>query len=210
MNDCPPLVFDPPFTVATPSIPPNANGWNNTPVTINLQATDNADGAGVYDVGYFLSGAVTTGGMMYFHGANASVDITLQGLTTITYQSRDYGRNIEEPKSLVVRIDTTPPVLSGLPVPGCSIWPPNEQMVQIANVASTDNLSGTDSLVVTGSVNYPASGNEVPDIVINGGTVMARARPPKEGNPVVYTVTAVATDKAGNSSTLSGICKVGK
>jgi hypothetical protein len=83
-------------------------------------------------------------------------------------------------------------------------------MVEIANVASTDTLSGTNSLVVTGSVNYPADGNESPDIVINGGSVSVRARPPKQGNPIVYTVTAVATDKAGNSSTVSGTCKVDK
>ena len=147
---------------------------------------------------------------MYFSGDNASIDIGLQGLTTVTYQAKDFNGNIEQSKSLLVRIDTTPPVVSGLPVPGCSIWPPNEQMVQIANVASNDTLSGTDSLVVTGSVNSPADGNEVPDIVINGGKVTVRARPPKEGNPIVYTVTAVATDKAGNSSTLSAICKVDK
>ena len=201
----------PPSTIATPSIPPNANGWNNTPVKISLRSTDNFEGSGVHGFAYSLSGAVTSGGLMDFRfGDSASIDIGLQGLTTIAYRAVDYNRNLEEPKSLLVRIDTTPPVLSGLPVPGCSIWPPNEQMVQIANVASNDTLSGTDSLVVTGSVNSPANGNEVPDIVINGGTVTVRARPPKEGNPIVYTVTAVATDKAGNSSTLSAICKVDK
>jgi hypothetical protein len=199
----------PPSTTATLSTPPNANGWNNTPVKINLQSTDGIDGSGVLSMAYSLSGAVTTG-PSYVTGANASVDVGVQGLTTITYQAKDNNWNIEQPKSLSVRIDTTAPAVSGLPVPGCSVWPPNEQMVEIANVASADTLSGTNSLVVTGSVNYPADANESPDIVVNGGTVTVRARPPRSGNPIVYTVTAVATDKAGNSSTLSGICKVDK
>ena len=200
----------PPTTIAIPSVSPNANGWNATPVKISLQATDNFEGAGVYDILYAASGALTTGGTLEFFGTTGSIDISLQGLTTLTYQARDKNRNIEGPKSLLVRIDLTPPVVSGLPVPGCSIWPPNEQMVQIADVTATDNFSGTNSLVVTASVNDPASGNEVPDILISGATVSVRARPAKGGNPITYTVTAVSTDNVGNSATKSATCTVGK
>src|SRR5215470_2991920 len=40
----------PPVTVATPSVPPNSAGWNNTNVIVMLKSTDNPGGTGVKQI----------------------------------------------------------------------------------------------------------------------------------------------------------------
>ncbi len=52
---------DAPVTTATPTPAPNGAGWNNTDVTVTLNATDGA-GTGVKEIVYSVSGAQTAGG----------------------------------------------------------------------------------------------------------------------------------------------------
>ena len=49
----------PPVTTATPVPSPNSNGWNNTSVTLTLDATDNSGGSGVKEVTYQVGAHVT-------------------------------------------------------------------------------------------------------------------------------------------------------
>ena len=48
----------------------------------------------------------------------------------------------EAAKALTVRLDGSAPVINGLPVGGCSLWPPNHEMRQVAVVSAADALSG--------------------------------------------------------------------
>jgi hypothetical protein len=141
----------PPTTTAIPSPGPNGNGWNNTSVTVELNATDNPGGSGVKQIQYALSGSENIG-LQTVAGNVAPVPISAEGITTLTYFAEDNAGNQETSKTLTVRIDETPPVISGLPVQGCTIWPPNHKLVQVATVTAADGLSGPapSSFSVTG------------------------------------------------------------
>ena len=194
----------PPTTTASPSPSPNFNGWNNTNVTVTLNATDNPGGSGVKQIQYALSGAQNLG-WQTVPGNVASVTISAEGTTTLSYFATDNAGNQETVKTLTVRIDKTPPIISGMPAPGCTIWPPNHKLVQVATVSATDVLSGLapGSFAVTGTSNDPANGQ----IVITGGpnqfNVQLRA-----DKGLIYTLTASASDLAGNVTTQQATCIV--
>jgi hypothetical protein len=111
-----------------------------------------------------------------------------------------------------INIDKTPPVLSGLPTAGCTLWPPDHKFVTVATISGSDALSGLASLNVTGSSNEPMDPND-PDIIISGTgtrprTVQLRADRLGTGTGRVYTLTTTATDVAGNMTTAVSTCTV--
>jgi hypothetical protein len=194
----------PPTTVATASPGPNSNSWNNTNVTIDLNATDNAGGSGVKQIQFALSGAENTG-LQTVAGNAASVTISAEGITVLTYFATDNAGNQETAKTLTVRIDKTPPVISGLPARGCTIWPPNHKLVQVAKVIAADALSGLapGSFKVTGTSNDPDDGK----IEITGGPSQFIVQLGADKGQV-YVLTATASDLAGNTVTNQTTCKV--
>jgi hypothetical protein len=97
----------PPTTIATSSPVPDATGWNNTTVTVNLNATDNPGGSGVKQIKFATTGAQTTFGIV--HDSSASIVITAEGTTTIQFSATDNAGNTESPTSLTVRINKTLP-----------------------------------------------------------------------------------------------------
>lgn len=203
----------PPVTSATPIPSPNGNGWDNTSVTVALNASDNRGGSGVKNIQFALSGAQKSG-LKAVAGIAASVTILAEGTTTLSYFATDYAGNEEASKSLVIKIDKTPPVISGLPVLGCTLWPPNGKLVQVATVSATDALSGLapGSFNVSGTSNEPSDPNN-PDIVITpnssgGYVVQLRADRLGSGTGRVYTLNATATDLAGNVATATATCSV--
>lgn len=133
-----PLDTTPPTTTATPSPRPNPNGWNNTTVTVDLSAEDNPGGSGVKEISYTLSGATLGGSVVA--GNSASVPISAEGSTTITYFATDIAGNQESPKTLMVRIDKSPPEM----VARCA--PPGGSPFLTGR-----DLSGITSVVLTGS-----------------------------------------------------------
>jgi probable HAF family extracellular repeat protein len=191
----------PPITTAVQSPPPNASGWNKANVTVSLTSTDNSGGSGVKQIQITLSGAQT--GSQLINGTGASVTVTAEGLTTVTWYAVDVAGNVEAPKSLPIRIDRTAPAVTGLPMPGCVIWPPDKRLVQFT-VSGSDALSGLSSLAVSATSSEPISPG---DIVINGGSVQLRANRNSDLGRV-YTVNATASDIAGNITTASGTCTV--
>jgi hypothetical protein len=201
-----------PTTTATPSPGPNANGWNKTNVVINLSAVDNPGGSGVKAINFSLSGA--QGGAGGVAGSNAAVTISAEGTTTLTYFATDNAGNQEAAKTLTVRIDKTPPIISGLPAPGCTLWPPNHRMVQVAMVTASDGLSGLapGSPIITATSSEAAlqvgSGQTDADIVITGTSVQLRAERAGAGTGRVYMISASASDIAGNSAAATATCTV--
>lgn len=104
-----------------------------------------------------------------------------------------------------------PPTISGMPEAGCSLWPPNNRLVQVAAVTATPMQGATlASFTVTGVSNEPAGRDE--DIVIAASgsprTVQLRAQREGSGSDRIYTLTAVATDSFGNTATATGTCTV--
>lgn len=94
-----------PSTTATSSPGPNASGWNNGPVTVTLAAADNPGGSGVKQIKFSTAGAQTTFDVV--HASIASIVITAEGITTISFSATDNAGNTESPKTLTVKIDKT-------------------------------------------------------------------------------------------------------
>ena len=96
---------------------------------------------------------------------------------------------------------------------GCFLWPPNSKLVQVAVVTATDPLLVPGSLNVTGVSNEPSDDPKNPEIVITpngsgGYVVQLLAERLGTGTGRVYTLTAAASDVAGNTSTVVTTCTV--
>jgi len=201
-----------PTTRATASPGPNANGWNRTNVTVTLDAADNP-GGWVDQVHYSLDGAQKSDPQVVA-GHTTSFDVMTPGVTIVTYFATDAAGNEEAAETLTVRLDGAAPVISGLPVHRCTLWPPNHQMVEVATVSAADALSGVapGSFQVTASSNEPSDPGD-PDVVIapdgsGGFTVRLRAERLGEGAGRTYTLTATARDLADNVATVTTTCTV--
>jgi hypothetical protein len=208
--EAPMLDFIPPTTVAALSPLPTASGWNNTNVTVALNASDNQGGSGVKQIQYSFSASAP----QIVPGASASVAMTNEGVVTLSYGAVDNGGNAEVMKSIGIKIDKTAPAISGMPAPGCTLSPAKHQMVVVAKVTASDSLSGLASLNVSATSNEPDSGTgggDVPgDIVINNGTVQLRAERSPSGKGRTYTISATASDLAGNTRIATATCFVPK
>ena len=179
------LTITPPTTTAVPSPKPNASGWNNTNVTVALNATDNLGGSGVKEIQFSLSGAHPEAGLV--SGSVASVPITAEGTTTLTYFARDNAGNAEAPKTLPVRIDKTAPTVtfaSPTPPPNAAGW--NNGRVSIA-FTTADSLSGVATTTSAGPLLLTTEGRGVTQTV----TVTDVA-----GNSATFTAPAVNIDKS--------------
>ena len=199
----------PPASALTASPPANAAGWNRSDVTVRVAASDghNVVASGLERLHVEMSGAQT--GSWDFPGETdgyhvEDLVVSTEGETTVTYFAEDRRGNVEAARSFAVRIDRTPPALTGLPR-GCELWPPNHKMVHVADVAGEDARSGLDGLFLSASSSDLAGED---DIAINGGSVDLRAAKAAQGRARVYEVNATAVDMAGNTGAASGTCTV--
>ena len=199
-----------PTTTATSNPLPNGNGWNNADFTVTLAATDNANGAGVKQIAFSTTGAQVGSGIV--SGDRATVDIATEGQTIITYSATDNAGNVEIQKSITVQLDKTPPSIAGLPPAGCEIWPPNHKMIQVATVAVQDGVSGAASFDVQATSSEPATPGQTDTAISGTGlaarTIAVRADRLASGPGRTYTLTAQATDLAGNVATAVATCTV--
>jgi len=200
----------PPVSTGNASATPNANGWYREPVWIVLRATDPAPNAsGVDVIRYTLSGAVNDSGTF---GPNGTYSIDADGVTTFTWYAVDRAGNAEAPHTLTISIDRAPPVISGLPT-SCNVWPPNGKMVTVATVSASDSASGIASLTVNGASSEAPSSRGQADVQVTGTGIAPRIvsvrgdRDPN-GSGRTYTITASATDLAGNAAAAVGTCTV--
>ena len=207
-----------PVTTATVTPLPNANGWNKTAVNVSLEATDLASGlndtpAGWVDLlRYSLTGA-QVGAETVVSGHSASFGVAPAGVTTVKYSATDAAGNDETARTLDVRIDGAPPVLSGLPSPECTLWPVNHELRRVAVVHASDAVSG----IARGSFRVNATSNEPmdpADVAVtedeNGGLIVELRSERSGGNKSgrIYKLTVTAQDLAGNEVTGTAICTV--
>jgi hypothetical protein len=180
----------------TPSRTPaaNANGWNNTNVTVSFACVDSLSG--------LAPGSPPAPTILSTEGTNQQVSGTCLDLAGNSASAAASGINI----------DKTQPVVSGLPAANCKLWPPNHKFVTVATISGADLLSGLASFSVTGTSNEPQNPND-PDIIITGTglgprTVQLRADRLGTGTGRVYTLTTAATDAAGNLVNTTSTCLV--
>jgi hypothetical protein len=104
-------------------------------VTVTFTSTDNAGGTGVEEIDFTLAGAQVASSIV--SGSSASVIISTEGSTIVTYFAIDKAGNQEVQKMVTVEIDRTPPsVTCGSPD---GLWHASD--VPIPCTAS-DSLSG--------------------------------------------------------------------
>ena len=185
--------------VSTAALSPAAvNGWYVHP-TVMLNATDQ-DGD-LDRIEYRLDG---TGAWHPYAGA---FSVTGDGARLLEYRAVDRADNAEPVRSLTFKIDATPPSFAGLPPVPCTLWPPNNSLVQVASITATDAGSGAApaTLVIRASSNQVTAEG---DIVITGGNVALRAKRPGSQDGRTYTIDATVDDLAGNRATTSATCTV--
>jgi YVTN family beta-propeller protein len=190
----------PPHTMAAASPPPNAAGWNNSNVSVSLNAMDNAGGSGVARISYAINGTAP----IILNSASASFVISSEGINTITYFATDNAGNVEAAHQLVIKLDKTAPIVSCSTAPSM-LWPPNHKLVKVATAVNVqDSLSGPAGFELQSiTSNEPDSGRG--DIVgwnigtpdVNG---QLRAERLGSGNGRTYTLEYLGFDIAGNSA----------
>ena len=198
----------PPVTTAVRSEEPNASGWNARDVNVTFSATDEARGSGLASIEYAITGAQAGSGSL---ASGASVTISSEGVSTITYQARDRAGNLEAPRTVRVAIDKSKPVISGMPGDACNLWPPNRKMVEVGIVIAESGAAPIASFsVVAASNEAPAAGESDTSIAGSGNsrTVALRADRDPKGSGRVYSINATATDEAGNTMTAAATCRV--
>jgi hypothetical protein len=182
---------------------PKANEWYSSDVKVSLNATD--DKSGVAKTLY----KINDGDWSQYTNA---FELQNEGVNTVEYKSIDNAGNVEETKSIEVKIDKTAPTLT-VSFDQSVITNKNHKLVPInASVKAVDNLSGVDSYELVSIVsNQPdhakGSGNTTQDIQgAEFGTsdlnFLVRAERSGSGDRV-YTITYRATDSAGNTVTAS-------
>jgi hypothetical protein len=119
----------------------NAAGWHRTNVTVALRATDEPGGSGVKSITFSATGAQVIP-QATMTGSTASVPITAEGVTTLSFFATDQAGNAVAPQTLVVRIDKSPPEAA------LRFDPVRQDLV----VLGQDALSGVPSGPVTPTV----------------------------------------------------------
>ena len=196
-----PLDTNAPVVTLAVNPPANAGGWHNSaPVTVNLTATDGG-GSGVKELRYWING----GGVTVVEGGAASVQINAEGVNTLSVRAIDNAGNVSNVATGVVKLDFTPPAISGVSANPSILSAPNHKMRDVTisyNVA--DNFSpAICTLGVTSNepVNGTDDGDTAPDWeVLDGHHVRLRAERSGAGAGRVYTVTVTCADAAGNTS----------
>ena len=125
-----------PATLASLSHLPNAAGWNNSDLTVTLNAADNEDGTGVRELFYTINGAE-----FHVFGAAASIAFVNEGVNTISFFARDKAGNTEAAQSVTIKLDKTAPLISSLTRTPANPNGWNNTDV-VAAFTATDSLSG--------------------------------------------------------------------
>lgn len=185
IGTCQNCVASAPTTSASSSPGPNGNGWNNTNVTITLNAVDYPSGTGIKQIQFGLSGASNTG-LQTVAGSTASVAISLEGITTVTYFATDNAGSQETPNYRIVQIDKTKPVshASALAATQTTYSFP-------VSWAGTDSLSGVQGFTIYVSDN----GGSFTPWLTNTATTQATFT---GLNGHKYGFYSLAIDRAGN------------
>jgi hypothetical protein len=191
--------FAAPTTSAVLTPAANAAGWHNGPVTVTLTAVGVPGGPAVRSITYTTTGAQPLPSTTVT-GASASVQVTAEGVTTLSYFATDQAGNREGPQILAVRIDKTAPAVSAKDQAG-----PNGAYVG-TDVTVRDQGSGLVRVEALKLVNArPAAPFTLPRTFspATTSTVTFRMVPVDPAQPVGFTLKA--TDAAGNSRTVDPV-----
>jgi hypothetical protein len=122
------------------------------------------------------------------------------GTTTVVCSASDSRENEASGSFVIHVLDLDPPTIVSLTASPSSIWPPNQQMVNVTVTANViDNVDATPTVAI-----YDITCNEAiaPGDVVITGPLTAQLRAARDANSTgrVYTLHIEAIDDAGNRS----------
>ncbi len=164
----------PPETTISFSGTQGLNNWYTSDVTASLEASD--DFSGVQLTEYSFDGIT-------WNQYSEPFTVVTEGENTIYYRSTDNAGNIESAKTAILKIDKTPPEITGNPTtsPNVNNWYNNDVVVTFT---ATDSISGLDT--VTPDVTVSTEGEN--QSVVGTASDLA-------GNSASYTVDGINIDK---------------
>ena len=189
---------DPPETAAalTPAAPDGDDGWYRSPVEVVLSATD--AGSGVDSTEYRVDG----GDWSAYDGPFTIAD---DGEHAVEYRSTDADGNVEEAKSVSVKVDRTAPDITCAATPN-RLFPADLKLKTITvAVGVADETSGGDGFTLLSVTSNEADLAPMGDIVgwetgTADTTGQLRAERGGRGKGRVYTLAYQGRDAAGNTA----------
>jgi subtilisin family serine protease len=170
------------------------NGWYTSEVSVKLSAMD--EESGVSKTQYKVNGGA-------WKDYTEPFKVSTDGIHKVEYRSIDKAGNIEDTHSMEIKIDKKAPVLK-VKVDKPVLSPPNHKLENIkVTLDYSDATSGIDSVVLESITVNEA--NASPDDIQDAsyGTMdtefSLRSERNGYGNGRIYTITYLATDKAGNT-----------
>lgn len=173
-------------TVAPNTVATAPGGWQRGNATVTLRALDSV--SGVASITFSAAGAQSIAPTVVA-GDTATILVSADGETTVSYAARDRAGNVEATRSVVVRIDRSGAVATATAPQG---WQKDRAEVTIT---ATDVGSGV------GSIRYGATGA----LTTAPLTVAAAATTIRVNTEGVTTITYAATDVAGNTGATGSV-----
>lgn len=135
----------PPVTAVDLSGDEGEKEWFTSAVQVTLLATDEG-GSGVKEIVYSVNGAQHVDSTTV-EGDNASFSISAEGVSAVTFFSRDNAGNVEDEKKITIKVDRTAPVSSikRSGVQGKNGWFTSE--VEVVLSATDQDGSGVKEIV---------------------------------------------------------------
>jgi hypothetical protein len=192
----PPSDTTPPTITLTSRNPPaNANGWNNTDVTLEWTIEDTGSGIDTSslssDCGTIQSQSGNIGGRPT--QVVTSIIVSTEGINNLTCSAKDGAGNTGYSNTETVRIDKTPPTItaSRSPLPNANGWNNTDVTVSFT---CYDALSGIDVCPADVTLSSEGAGQSA------SGTAYDKA-----GNSATATESNINIDKTPPTVNISGI-----
>ncbi|WP_059173533.1 S8 family serine peptidase [Bacillus sp. FJAT-27445] len=172
-----------------------ANGWYTSNVKLELTATD--EEAGVQSTEYKIGEGEWT-------AYTEAIELANDGIHQIQFRSTDNAGNVEEAQSIEVKFDKTAPILKAT-VDKAELFPPNNKFEKIkVTLAYSDAVSGIESVVLesikVNDLKYNNDGIQDATYGTQDVEFSLRASKNSDDSSRIYTITYIATDKAGNTT----------
>ncbi len=177
-----------PLTTRTVTGTQGTNGWYASPATVTFSCADAASGCAGTE--YRLDGGP-------WNAYGSPLDFDADGIHTVEYRSTDVAGNLETTRSVVLRIDTTPPEVE--------ITSPSGPLAGLLGIDHV-TLAGQD-VVVAATATDATSGMARVELAVDGSVVdtdtdgsdgWSMTWDTTGTGPGLYELTAVAVDEAGN------------
>jgi hypothetical protein len=174
---------------------PGKEGWHTSNVTVDLASQDGI--SGVKETKYRINDGKWT-------SYTEVISLTEDGIYNIEYRSADNAGNMEDTRTTIVKVDRTGPVLKVI-VDKPILTVPNHKMEKIrATLDSLDSVSGIDTIILESITVNEDNAVEGDIQEASYGTLDTEFSLRAERNGFnaegrIYTITYLATDKAGNT-----------